>query len=137
MKKLPELKCLYPSKLHENLREMIKYAADTYTTDTAFIIKHKVKGAEPTYEHKTFIDFKDDINYLGTAFLKHGFQGKRIAVTSKHRYEWMVSYFATLGGIGISVPLDRALPYEEMESSLARSYADIVVFDNDIIIGCL
>lgn len=133
MKKLPELKCLYPSKLHENLREMIKYAADTYTTDTAFIIKHKVKGAEPTYEHKTFIDFKDDINYLGTAFLKHGFQGKRIAVTSKNRYEWMVSYFATLGGIGISVPLDRALPYEEMESSLSRSYADIVVFDNDMI----
>ena len=133
MKKLPELKCLYPAKLHENLREMIKYAAETYTTDTAFIIKHKEKGAEPTYEYKSFIDLKDDVDALGTAFLKHGFKGKRIAVTSKNRYEWMVSYFATLGGIGISVPLDRALPYEEMESSLARSYADIVVFDNDMI----
>lgn len=133
MKKLPELKCLYPSKLHENLREMIKYAADTYTTDTAFIIKHKEKGGGHSYEHKSFIDLRDDINHLGTAFLSRGFKGKRIAVTSKNRYEWLISYFATLGGIGISVPLDKGLPYEEMESSLARSYADIVIFDNDMI----
>lgn len=132
MKKLPELKSLYPAKLHQNFREVLNHSADTFTTKTAFIIKHKVKGGEPTYEHKTFIDYRDDVNHLGTAFLKHGFKGKRIAVTSKNRYEWMLTYFATLGGIGISIPLDRALPMEEMESSLIRSYADVVIFDNDM-----
>ena len=132
MKKLPELKCLYPAKFHENLRDLLKHTAETFKTDTAFIIKHKVKGGEPTYEHKSFIDLQDDVNALGTAFLKEGFKGKRIAVTSKNRYEWMLTYFATLGGIGISVPLDRALPIEEMESSLIRSYTDVVVFDNDM-----
>ena len=35
----------------------------------------------------------------------------------------------TNGGVGITVPLDRGLPYEELESSLARSYADVLVFD--------
>lgn len=132
MKKLPEMKCLYPAKLHENLKDMINYVAEEYTTDTAFIIKHKVKGGDPTYEYKTFIDLRDNVNQLGTAFLRRGFKGKRIAVTSKNRYEWMVSYFATLGGIGVCVPLDKALPYEEMESSLIRSYTDIVVFDKDM-----
>ena len=130
MKKLAEMKCLYPAKFHENLRAMVNYAAETYGTDTAFIIKHKVKGADPVYEHKTFIELRDNVNQLGTAFLKRGFQGKRIAVTSKNRYEWMVSYFATLGGIGICVPLDKGLPYEEMESSLIRSCTDIVIFDD-------
>ena len=133
MKKLPELKCLHPAKLHDNLREVIDFAADTYKTNTAFIIKHKVKGGEPAYEHKSFLDLRNDINYLGTAFLKRGFKGMRIAVSSKNRYEWMVSYFATLGGIGISIPLDKGLPVDEMESSLARSYADVVIFDNDMI----
>ncbi|MBR5229848.1 MAG: AMP-binding protein [Firmicutes bacterium] len=132
MKKLAELNSLYPAKLHDNLRDMIKYAAETYADDTAFIIKHKIKGEDPVYERKSFIDLRNDVNCLGAAFLKRGFKGKRIAVTSKNRYEWMVSYFAALGGIGISVPLDKALPYEEMESSLARSYTDIVVYDNDM-----
>lgn len=132
MKNLPVLSCRYPAVFHENLREMIRYAAATYTTDTAFIIKHKVKGGEPTYEHKSFIDLRDDVNFLGTAFLKRGFKGKRIAITSKNRYEWMVSYFAALGGIGICVPLDKGLPAEEMESSLIRSYSDVAIFDNDM-----
>ena len=130
MKKLAQMQCQYPAEFHETLRDMVNYAAEKYRADTAFIIKHKDKGSEPVYEHKSFIDLRNDVNYLGTAFLKRGFQGKRIAVTSKNRYEWMVSYFAVLGGIGICVPLDKGLPYEEMESSLIRSCTDIVIFDD-------
>src|SRR5699024_542059 len=38
-------------------------------------------------------------------------------------------YFAALCGLGICVPLDKGLPYEEVESSLIRSYSDVLVFD--------
>lgn len=55
--------------------------------------------------------------------------GKRIAIIGKNRYEWLVSYFAVLGGLGICVPLDKGLPYEELESSLSRSGANILIFD--------
>lgn len=129
MKKLAELKPQFNPVFHENLRDLLNYSAKQYGEDSAFIIKHKVKGQDPTYEHVSFVRFRDNVNQLGTAFLKHGFKGKRIAVTGKNRYEWMVSYFATLGGVGMCVPLDKDLPYEELESSLIRSYTDIVVFD--------
>ncbi len=61
--------------------------------------------------------------------LKKGYLGKRIAIIGKNRYEWMLGYFAALCGIGICVPLDKGLPYDELESSLARSYADVLIFD--------
>ena len=34
-----------------------------------------------------------------------------------------------LGGLGICVPLDKGLPYEELETSLARSAAEVLIFD--------
>ena len=61
--------------------------------------------------------------------LARGWQGNRIAIIGKNRVEWMESYFAVLCGIGICVPLDKGLPYEELESSLARSRADVLIFD--------
>lgn len=42
----------------------------------------------------------------------------------------MLAYFATLCGLGISVPLDKGLPFDELESSLQRSKADVLVFDS-------
>ncbi len=42
-----------------------------------------------------------------------------------------LTYFSTLGGLGISVPLDKGLPYEELKNSLIRSYSDVLVYDRD------
>jgi len=126
--KLRELKPRFKAPRHKNLRDMIRYAAKEYAKDTAFIIKHK-KGKEVSYEHISFQQFHARFNQLGTALLKRGMEGKRIAIIGKNREEWMESYFAVLCGLGYSVPLDRGLPYEEIETSLIRSYADVVIFD--------
>lgn len=128
MKQIKELKTRFKHVFHENLRDMMNYAAETYKKDSAFIIKHKDKK-EVSYEHITFEQFRNDVNGFGTAMLQKGWQGKRIAVIGKNRYEWVVSYFASQCGLGLCVPLDRGLPYDELESSLERSYADVLVFD--------
>ncbi|TDP58422.1 AMP-binding protein [Aminicella lysinilytica] len=130
---VPQLPKLYDSRLHSDFRELMNYAAFQYMDDKAFIIKKKPKNRhdEPTYINKTFIDFKNDVNSLGTGLLDMGLRDKRIAVIGKNRYEWMLAYFATLCGLGISVPLDKGLPYDEVESSLARSKSDVLVFDKD------
>lgn len=130
MKKIDALKQRFQSAFHENLRDMMNYAADTYKGDTAFIVKHKQKK-EVSYEYIPFEKFRDDVNSFGTAMLQRGWQGKRIAVIGKNRYEWMLGYFASQCGLGLCVPLDRGLPYEELESSLARSRADVLIFDTD------
>jgi len=126
--KIPELKRRYNSILHKNFREFLNYIAAEHKDLTAFIIKHKNK-TEVTYEKVTFEGFRNDVIAVGTAMAERGWTGKRIAVVGKNSYDWMVTYFATLCGLGTSVPLDKDLPYEELESSLARSYADILVFD--------
>ena len=130
MKKIDALKQRFQPAFHENLRDMMNYAADTYKGDTAFIIKHKQKK-EISYEYIPFEKFRDDVNCFGTAMLQKGWQGKRIAVIGKNRYEWMLGYFASQCGLGLCVPLDRGLPYEELESSLQRSRADVLIFDPD------
>mgnify|MGYP000024194685 CR=1 FL=1 len=128
MNEIKELKPVFPSVLHQDFRELINYSAKAYQGDDAFILKHK-QGKNISYEHIKFEDFRDHVNFLGTGMLRKGFKGKRIAIIGKNRYEWMLAYFAALCGLGICVPLDKGLPYEEVESSLIRSYSDVLVFD--------
>lgn len=129
MNRVKELKPVFDSVLHQDFRALINYGADAYRGDDAFIIKHK-KGKDISYEHIKFEDFRDHVNDLGTALLDKGFAGKRIAIVGKNCYEWVLAYFATLCGLGISVPLDKGLPFDELESSLQRSKADVLVFDS-------
>lgn len=140
MIKIDELKPIFPSVLHENFREMLNYCAKEYGDDDAFIVKHKMTGAGAvkdraagdaavSYEHISFLHFRDRVNQLGTAMLRHGLQGMRIAIIGKNRIEWLEAYFAVCGGIGICVPLDKGLAYEELETSLVRSQAEVLVFD--------
>ena len=130
MKKIRELKQIYNPVSHRDFRELLDFGAAKWPDDDAFIVKHKQgRGKEPVYEHITYYGFRQRVNHLGTAMLARGWQGNRIAIIGKNRVEWMESYFAVLCGIGICVPLDKGLPYEELESSLSRSQADVLIFD--------
>lgn len=112
----------------ENIRELIKDTVDLHGNNIAFRIKKDNK-----YIDKKYNDFYEDINNLGSAFLEKGFLNKRIAVIGKNRYEWIVTYLAVVNGIGIIVPLDKGLAVSEIESSLRRSKAEVVVFDEKYI----
>lgn len=128
MIRIGELKKIFTPTRHENLRALLRCSAREFAGDDAFIIKTK-KGKEVYYEHISFADFYKRANLLGTALMLRGMQGKRVAIIGKNREEWMESYFAVLGGLGICVPLDKGLPYEELKSSLTRSQADVLIFD--------
>lgn len=112
----------------ENIRELIKDTVELHGNNIAFRIKKENK-----YIDKKYNDFYEDINNLGSAFLEKGFLNKRIAVIGKNRYEWIVTYLAVVNGIGVIVPLDKGLAVSEIESSLRRSKAEVVVFDEKYI----
>ena len=128
MIRIGELKKVFSPVHHENLRALLQYSAKEFADTTAFIVKTK-KKKEVSYEQITFAGFYERVNQLGAALMLHGLQGKRIALIGKNREEWMESYFAVLGGLGICIPMDKGLPYEELASSLARSRADVLIFD--------
>lgn len=131
MGKIKQLKVRYEHENYRDFRELMNTSVDLYGNKDAFVIKHKISRKEATYENISFNRFRDHVNGLGTGLLKAGLHGKRIAIIGKNRYEWILGYFATLCGIGVCVPLDKGLPYEELESSLARSYSDVLIFDKD------
>lgn len=56
-----------------------------------------------------------------------GLQGKKIAVIGNNRYEWCTTYLAATTGGMIIVPLDKALPQNELQSLIKRSEAEAIV----------
>lgn len=121
---------LYETPIFENVREVINHAITNYPNNIAFKLKEK-KEEEITYKEITYTEFQENVNSLGTAFINMGLKDKKIAIISKNRYEWVVTYLATLNGTGVAVPLDKGLPEEEIESLLQRSHADCVVFSDE------
>ena len=116
----------------KTIKEIIYNSADVYGNNTAFILKHK-DGKDITYENKTYKDLLDDVNSFGTELYELGYENKRIAIVGRNRYEWVVTHLANLLGGMVSVPLDKELQVDELESCLIRSKADIVVFDEKYI----
>lgn len=108
----------------QNIKEVLKNSVEKYGNNDAFIIKNKDKV---TYTHITYKKLEEDINNLGTSFLKLGLKGKRIAIIGKNRYEWAMAYYTIVNGLGIVVPLDKGLPKEEIELSLVRSETEAIV----------
>lgn len=111
-----------------NIKEIIYNSVKKFSERTAFVIKHKEKE-DITYENISYKKFLQDINKLGTAFYNLGLKGKRIAVMGRNRYEWALTHLTNLLGGMVSVPIDKELQIEELESSLVRSKAEVIVFD--------
>ena len=118
---------LYEVERFNNFRELINHSAKLYGDKTAFIYKKNPK--DTTYISHTYTDLKNDIESLSTSLLNLKLGKKRIAIIAPNRYEWCVSYLAiTMGGM-IVVPLDKALPDNEIEDSIIRSEVEAIVFD--------
>ena len=106
-----------------DLKDMLIQSGEKYGNCPAFILQEK--EGNRTVTHK---EFRDEINYLGTAMIEMGLKNKRIAVISENRYEWEVAYLAIATGVGIVVPLDKALPENEIESSIMRSEVEAIFY---------
>ena len=111
-----------------NMKEIIYNSANKFNEKTAFIIKNKT-GKEINYTNISYSKLLEDINSYGTALYSMGLKGKRVAVIGKNRYEWIIAQLGNLLGSIVSIPLDKDLQLEELESSLIRSKADAIVFD--------
>ena len=116
----------------ENIKDLIYDAVKKYNEKTAFTIKHKQEKSI-RYEDVSYTRLLEEVNYLGTKFYQSGYQNKRIAIVGRNSYKWVITHLANLLGGIISIPLDKELQVEELESCLLRSKADVLVFDEKYI----
>ena len=108
-----------------DLKDMLKQTGEAYGNRPAYIFKDN--GSMKTISHK---EFRDDINALGTVLINMGLKDKRIAVISENRYEWELSYLSIAAGVGVVVPLDKALPDNELESLILRSQVEAIFYSS-------
>ena len=109
----------------ENLKEMMKNSEEKFGEEVAFY--RDGKGLEDS-KKVTYKEFCYEIISLGTALIEMGLKGKRIAVIGENRYEWELSYLAVVTGTGTIVPLDKALPENEIESLIIRSEVEAIIY---------
>ncbi len=119
-----------------DLKDMLNQTGEVYGDRPAYIFKTEEKGKFRTITHK---EFRENINALGTTLIQMGLKDKRIALISENRYEWELSYLAVAAGVGVIVPLDKALPDNELESLILRSQVEAIIYSSkyDVIMKTL
>lgn len=108
-----------------DLKDMLRQTGEVYGDRPAYKFKTDEAGKFRIITHKKF---REEINELGSALISMGLKGKRIAVISENRYEWQLAYLAISTGAGIVVPLDKALPDNELESLILRSQVEGIIY---------
>lgn len=125
MKNIP----LYDVRKIKDLKDMLNSSAEIYANRTAFLVKRK---SGENYEPVTYKQFKHNVDSLGTSLISLGLKGTRIAIIGENRYEWAVTYLATVNGTGTIVPLDKDLPENEIENLLVRSGANAIIYSGHV-----
>ena len=109
-----------------DLKDMLQKSGEKFGDRPVYVFKTE----EGKFREITHKEFREEINCLGTALINLGLKDKRIAVISDNRYEWGVAYLATVTGTGVVVPLDKALPNNEIESLIIRSEVEAIFYSN-------
>ena len=115
----------------ENIKQIVYDVVKKYPNNKAFIVKNK-ENDKVTYRNICFTELLEEVNNFGAGLYKLGLKDKKIAIISKNRYEWALSYISILLGNMIAVPLDKGLTEIEIENSIERSNPDAIIFDNRI-----
>ena len=109
---------VFTAEKFTDLRDLVVRTCSKYSELDAFIFRRSPKLSEI---HRSFYEYGNDIKGLATYLLNSEFAGQRIAVVGENAYEWFVSYNAILSSGAVGVPMDRALPEDELIQLLVRS----------------
>ncbi len=121
---------LYEVRQISTIKEMLTQSADIYADRNAYL--RKLKRGD-SYTGVTYAQFKADVWALGTGFAKIGLSGgKRIAVIGENRYEWVLSYLASVNGDTMFVPIDRELAAPDIINLLKIAKVSAVVYSPKI-----
>lgn len=115
---------LYKTIDAEVIRDIIEYSASHHGEKHVFQIP--VPGKDDIF--KTYTEFANEIEDLGTFLLSKGLKKEKIAILGENSYEWLLAYFATLDGGNTAVPLDRDLPVDDLLYNVQNSGCKAIIY---------
>ena len=121
------------NKINENVvnfRQLIDIAERNDPNHIVYEFKKILSNNLPEIVKVKYCDFKKDMVALSTALLNLGLEGEKIALVGNNSYRWCISYLAITTGNMVVVPLDKALPENELENLIKRSGATCIIFEN-------
>ena len=124
---------VYEPRKVNNFREMVEYSTTNFKENIAYKYKKDYTAKKPEYIEKTYEQVGKDVKALSTLLLNKNLEGKRVILIGNNRYEWCISYLAITCGNMVVVPLDKALPDNEIQNLVTRSEAEIAIFDKKYI----
>lgn len=108
-----------------DIKQMLTSSTKMYGERTAFMQKFN-KNAP--YEKITYNQTYSDVNCLGEAMLDLGLSRKKIAIIGANCYQWAISYLSTVCGVGMAVPIDKALGKEDILELLQIAEVGAAIF---------
>ena len=121
------------NEFSSTIREILVKASEAYGPQDAVRYKAKRdKGngkKETVVEAKTYRQLREDSERFSAALESLGEQGAHVAIVGDNSYPWIVSYYGTVNGGSVAVPLDANLPAEELCELIDRSDATVLVYD--------
>ncbi len=120
---------LYRVRTITDFRDMLDQSATLYANEPAF----KLRNKDGSYTTINYTKFREDVRSLGTALWAKGYHDKHIALMGPNSYEWGVTYFAVTCGLGVIVPVDKELPFEDVKTILEESESSLLIVDKKLL----
>ena len=115
----------HPVREVTDLKDIVNSSCELFPDVDAYLYKDRSKGE---FVGIKYSQVKADMDALGTRFFDMGLSNKKIAVIGDTEYYWFLTYYATVCGTGVIVPLDKNLPEEELKNLIHRSRANAIVY---------
>ncbi|MBQ7160383.1 MAG: AMP-binding protein [Clostridia bacterium] len=119
------LKPCAPAKVIADLRDLVRSNAECFGDKPQYFYKDK---STKVYKEFTYNDMYDHVNAIGTAFSVLGVMGKHIAVIGETWPDYVSTYYATVLGGGVIVPLDRELALDEIVNFCNLAEIEAIVY---------
>ena len=119
---------LYRVRHITDFRDMLDQSATLYANEPAF----KLRNKDGSYTSINYTKYREDVRSLGTALWARGYHNKHIALMGPNSYNWAVTYFAVTCGLGVLVPVDKELPFEDVKTILEESESSLLIIDKKL-----
>lgn len=118
----------YPLYEHTRIptfKDLLSFCAEKYGNKPAFQYTSRKNIVT-----KNYIQFKEDVEALGSYLFKCGYRNCHIAVYGENSYEWILTHFAVTCGKNVIVPLDKELNADQIADLLKDSECAAIVYSD-------
>lgn len=111
--------------VYSTIRDILVGAEEKFGAEDA--IRYKKDKNE--IEAKTYTQLREDSESFSCALKALEEQGNHIAIIGPTSYAWITAYFGIVNGGSVAVPLDAALPVNELCELIDRADVTVLVVD--------